>query len=83
MAKWIASNQRTFKKTGSYYLTHIAVAITVAYAVTGDFASSLTLSLLEPSVQAVVYFVHERFWSSSRRDGDVLPQGELGIQGQA
>ena len=54
------------QKTGSALPYHIAVAISVAYAVTGDFASSLTLSLLEPSVQAVVYFVHERFWSSEQ-----------------
>ena len=50
-------------KTGSYYLTHILVAAGVAYAVTGDLWAALTLSLLEPSVQAGVYFFHERAWA--------------------
>jgi uncharacterized membrane protein len=34
----------------------------VAYAVTGDVMAAIALSLLEPSVQAVVYFFHERAW---------------------
>lgn len=50
-------------KTGSYYLVHIVVAATVAYAVTGNFWAALTLSLLEPTVQAVAYFFHERAWA--------------------
>ena len=53
----------TLMKTGSYYLTHILVAAGVAYAVTGDLWAALTLSQLEPSVQAGVYFFHERAWA--------------------
>lgn len=56
-------HRRTLMKTGSYYVMHIVVAATVAYAVTQNFWASLTLSLLEPSVQAVAYFFHERAWS--------------------
>lgn len=62
MSRWIRANHMAVKKTGSYYITHITVAASVAYAVTGDVAASVTLSLLEPSVQAVVYFFHERVW---------------------
>jgi uncharacterized membrane protein len=46
---------------------HITVAATVAYAVTGDWAASITLSLLEPTVQAVVYFFHERAWQKAEK----------------
>lgn len=49
-------------KTGSYYLIHITVAALVAYAVTGSLLASLTLSLLEPTVQAVAFFFHEKAW---------------------
>jgi uncharacterized membrane protein len=56
-------HRRTLMKTGSYYLMHIAIAAGVAYAVTGGLVASLTLSLLEPSVQAVAYFFHERAWA--------------------
>jgi uncharacterized membrane protein len=62
MSRWIRTHHIAVKKTASYYVTHIAVAASVAYAVTGNVAASLTLSLLEPTVQAVVYFFHERLW---------------------
>jgi uncharacterized membrane protein len=62
MVQLARNNLQTLKKTGSYYVMHILVAALVAYAVTGDFWMSLTLSLLEPSVQAVAFFFHEKAW---------------------
>lgn len=62
MIELARNNLQTLKKTGSYYVMHITVAALVAYAVTGDFWMSLTLSLLEPSVQAVAFFFHEKAW---------------------
>ena len=56
------SHLPTLLKTGSYYLIHICVAATVAYAVTGNLWASLTHSLLEPTVQAVAFFFHEKAW---------------------
>lgn len=55
-------NKTMLMKTGSYYVIHICVAAIVAYAVTGNFWASLTLSLLEPTVQAVAFFFHEKAW---------------------
>lgn len=55
-------NAHTLSKTASYYLIHICVAAIVAYAVTGNFWASLTLSLLEPTVQAGAFFFHEKAW---------------------
>jgi uncharacterized membrane protein len=62
MAKFARAHLPTLKKTASYYVVHIAVAALVAYAVTGDLLMSLTLSLLEPTVQAVAFFFHEKAW---------------------
>lgn len=62
MVKFARANLRTLKKTASYYLVHITVAAMVAYAVTGNLLMSLTLSLLEPTVQAVAFFFHEKAW---------------------
>lgn len=53
-------------KTASYYLMHIVVAAAVAYAVTGQLWAALTLSVLEPTVQAVAYFFHEKAWARRR-----------------
>ncbi|HQQ68818.1 MAG TPA: DUF2061 domain-containing protein [Alicycliphilus sp.] len=55
-------NLPTLAKTGSYYMIHICVAALVAYAITGNLIASLTLSLLEPTVQAVAFFFHEKAW---------------------
>lgn len=62
MTKFARANLPTLKKTASYYVVHIAVAAMVAYAVTGNLLMSLTLSLLEPTVQAVAFFFHEKAW---------------------
>lgn len=56
-------NKHMLMKTGSYYIIHICVAAMVAYAVTGNLWASLTLSLLEPTVQAVAFFWHEKAWA--------------------
>ena len=60
--KFVENNQRMFKKTFSYYIMHITVAMLVGYYVTGSIAMAITLSLLEPTVQAVAFFFHEKAW---------------------
>lgn len=62
---FIADNQRTIKKTFSYYIMHITVAAIVAYLVTGNLIMALTLSMLEPTVQAFAFFFHERIWEKT------------------
>ena len=60
--KFVVNNQRMFKKTISYYIMHITVAMVIGYVVTGNIWMAITLSLVEPTVQAVAYFIHERVW---------------------
>ena len=55
--KFVINNQRTLKKTLSYYIMHITVAMMVAYLVTGNLIMAATLSLLEPTVQAFAFFM--------------------------
>ncbi|WP_414596919.1 DUF2061 domain-containing protein [Achromobacter sp. F4_2707] len=62
----LRNNRRTFVKTLSYYALHIVVAACVAFAVTGDWLAALTLSLLEPTVQAFAYFAHDKVWARLR-----------------
>lgn len=62
MTRFVRKNLPTLKKTATYYVVHVTVAALVAYAVTGNFLLSLTLSLLEPSVQAFAFFFHEKAW---------------------
>ena len=58
----LRKNETALTKTASYYVIHVVVAATVAYVVTGNWWVSMTLSLLEPSVQAVAYFLHDKAW---------------------
>ena len=67
MAQFARTNLPTLKKTASYYVMHIGVALVVAYAVTGSLAISVTLSLVEPTVQAVAFFFHEKAWQRLAR----------------
>lgn len=60
MNTWL--DKRTLWKTASYWVLHVSVAAMVAFAVTGDLLTSLTLSLLEPTVQAFAFFGHEKCW---------------------
>ena len=57
-----SAKSSTWLKTISYYLMHVVVASSVAYLVTGDWHTALALSLLEPAVQAVAYFFHDKAW---------------------
>lgn len=55
---------RTLAKTATYWVCHITVASGLAFAVTGQWKAALAIGLLEPSVQAVVFFLHERAWEN-------------------
>jgi uncharacterized membrane protein len=56
----------TLFKTGTYWVCHITVAFTLAYLLTGNWHAALAIGLLEPSVQAVVFYFHEIAWDRLR-----------------
>lgn len=64
---FLRQNRFTLKKTASYYVMHIVVAALVAFAITGNWWTAITLSLLEPTVQAVAFFFHEKAWMRRAR----------------
>ena len=61
--QFVIKNRRTLKKTLSYYIMHISVAMIVAYMITGNLIMAATLSLIEPTVQAFAFFFHEKVWN--------------------
>src|SRR5690606_2799476 len=65
--RFVDNNQRMFKKTFSYYIMHITVAMIVGYLVTGSLTMAIALSLLEPTVQAVAFFFHEKIWERNNQ----------------
>lgn len=55
--------KQTVLKTGSYSVMHIVVAVSVAYALSGDIRVALGIGIIEPLVQTVFFFMHDRVWS--------------------
>jgi len=49
-------------KTISFAIMHFCVAFTVAYLLTGDWVVGGLLAVVEPAVNTVAYFFHEKFW---------------------
>ena len=63
LQQFLFNNSRTLKKTLSYYIVHISVAMMVAYVITGNLIMAASLSLIEPTVQAFAFFFHEKVWN--------------------
>ncbi|MDD9899972.1 MAG: DUF2061 domain-containing protein [Alphaproteobacteria bacterium] len=54
--------KKTLLKTSSYAVMHMTIAIIVAYVLSGSWKVALAIGLIEPCVQTVAFFFHERFW---------------------
>ena len=55
-------------KTITFAVVHMCVAFTVVYAMTGSAAVGGAAALVEPAVNTVAYFFHEKAWTAwSRR----------------
>lgn len=53
---------RSLTKTLSYSIMHITVAVSVAFALTGNLAAALAIGLIEPIIQTFAYHFHEKAW---------------------
>lgn len=49
-------------KTLTFALLHFSVGFAVTFALTGSIAISTGVALIEPAVNTVVFFFHERAW---------------------
>lgn len=49
-------------KTISFAIVHFSIAFTVAWALTGSWVVGGTLALVEPAINTVAYFFHEKIW---------------------
>jgi uncharacterized membrane protein len=54
-------------KTASFAVVHFSVAFTVGYALTGSVLVGGAIALVEPAVNTVAYFIHEKVWERLRR----------------
>ena len=49
-------------KTITFAITHFLVAFTVVYLLTGDVLIGSLVAMIEPAINTVAYFFHEKAW---------------------
>lgn len=50
------------KKTVSFAILHFSVAFSVAYCLTGSLLVGGVMALIEPMINTIVFFFHEKAW---------------------
>ncbi|BFT30597.1 DUF2061 domain-containing protein [Alteromonas sp. D210916BOD_24] len=55
------------KKTISFAVMHFCVAFTVAYLLTGSIVVGGAVALVEPAINTVAFYFHERVWKQLER----------------
>lgn len=60
-------------KTLSFATLHFSVGFGVTYLLTGSVAISTGVALIEPAVNTVVFFFHEKAWRAMGRRLDLRP----------
>ena len=53
----------TMKKTLTFASLHFTIAFSVAYLLTGDILIGSLIAMIEPSVNTVAFYFHEKAWS--------------------
>jgi len=54
---------RNLTKTASFATLHFSVGFGVTYLLTGSIAIATGVALVEPAVNTVVFYFHERAWA--------------------
>lgn len=50
------------KKTMSFAAVHFTVAFTLTYFMTGDIVIGGAIALIEPALNTVAFYFHEKVW---------------------
>jgi uncharacterized membrane protein len=62
-------------KTASFAAVHFSVAFSVAYLISGDPLVGGAIALVEPAVNTLAYYFHERVWNRIRAGRQSMPPG--------
>lgn len=67
-------------KTLTYCIMHFTVAFCVSYVITGDVSIAGALAIIEPAIQTVAYFFHEKAWAKKilrdKERANMVPQNQ-------
>ncbi|WP_218354854.1 DUF2061 domain-containing protein [Alteromonas lipotrueiana] len=65
------------KKTITFAVMHFSVAFTVAYLLTGSLLIGGLLALVEPAINTVAFYFHEKFWNRLESSSASVAAGAL------
>lgn len=60
-------------KTITFAIMHFSIAFAVTYIITGDLILGGLIAIIEPAVNTVGYFVHEKIWQYYQHKTPVHP----------
>lgn len=52
------------KKTITFAVMHFFIAFTVAYGFTGSVLVGGAVALVEPAINTIAFYFHEKFWTA-------------------
>ena len=61
-------------KTATFAVVHFTVAFSVGYIMPGSIAVGGAIALVEPAVNTVAYFFHEKVWERLSASPDVAEE---------
>lgn len=62
-----AQVDKSLLKTMTFAITHFTVAFSVAFMLTGDILIGGLIAMVEPAINTVAYFFHEKLWARTGR----------------
>ncbi|WP_065187392.1 DUF2061 domain-containing protein [Shewanella woodyi] len=57
-------------KTFTFAILHFSVAFTITYLLTGSIVIGGAVALIEPSVNTVVFYFHEKVWKRFEKNSN-------------
>lgn len=63
-----AKGDQSLMKTITFAITHFIVAFTVAFLLTGDILIGSLIATVEPAINTVAYFFHEKIWARHQQN---------------
>ena len=64
-------------KTMTFAAVHFTVAFTVGYAMTGSVLVGGAIALVEPAINTVAYYLHEKVWNRMQKVKQSAPAHQI------
>jgi len=68
---------RDLAKTFTYLSIHLTIGFTVAYLFTGSLAIAGGIAIIEPCINAVAFFFHEKAWRRWRPETGIAEKPKM------